>query len=145
VVPAPAELTFVGLQGMLDPPRAGGCEAIRGCQDAGIRVVMITGDHADTALAIGRQLHIATGDTQPLTGVEIEQLDDDALRARVGDVAVYARVAPEHKLRVVQARRDTGEVVAVTGDGVNDGGVPRVNSQNPAAVRRIPRSLPYPG
>jgi calcium-translocating P-type ATPase len=120
VVPAPEELTFVGLQGMLDPPRAGVREAIRGCQDAGIRVVMITGDHADTALAIGRQLGIASEDTQPLTGAELERLSDDGLRDRVGATAIYARVAPEHKLRVVQALRATGEVVAVTGDGVND-------------------------
>jgi Ca2+-transporting ATPase len=120
VVPVPEQLTFLGLQGMLDPPRAGVREAIQGCQDAGIRVVMITGDHAETAMAIGRQLGIATGETAPLTGAELEQLDDADLRARVGKVTVYARVAPEHKLRVVQALRNTGEVVAVTGDGVND-------------------------
>jgi Ca2+-transporting ATPase len=120
VVPAPDALTFLGLQGMLDPPRAGVREAIEGCQDAGIRVVMITGDHADTALAIASQVNIATGGTPPLTGVEVEHLDDAALRTRVSRVAVYARVAPEHKLRIVRALRDTGEVVAVTGDGVND-------------------------
>jgi magnesium-transporting ATPase (P-type) len=119
VVPPPEELTFLGLQGMLDPPRAGVREAIQGCQDAGIRVVMITGDHAETAMAIGRQLHIA-GEGAPLTGAELEQLDDAELRTRVGEVTVYARVAPEHKLRVVQALRKAGEVVAVTGDGVND-------------------------
>ena len=120
VVPAPEGLTFLGLQGMLDPPRTGVREAIEGCQDAGIRVVMITGDHAETALAIGNQLGIATEETTALTGVELEQLDDAALRLRVGTSAIYARVAPEHKLRVVQALRSTGEVVAVTGDGVND-------------------------
>ena len=120
VVPAPEELIFLGLQGMLDPPRAGVREAIEGCQDAGIRVVMITGDHAETAVAIGSQLGIAPTDTQPLTGAELEQLDDQQLRARVASVAIYARVAPEHKLRVVQALRANGEVVAVTGDGVND-------------------------
>jgi Ca2+-transporting ATPase len=120
VVPPPESLTFVGLQGMLDPPRPGVREAIHGCQEAGIRVVMITGDHADTALAIGSQVKIAAGDTPPLTGAELEHLDDAALRARVGQVAVYARVAPEHKLRIVRALRDSGEVVAVTGDGVND-------------------------
>jgi magnesium-transporting ATPase (P-type) len=83
VVPPPEALTFLGLQGMLDPPRAGVREAIQGCQDAGIRVVMITGDHAETALAIGSQVHIAAGDTPPLTGAEIEHLDDAALRTRV--------------------------------------------------------------
>jgi Ca2+-transporting ATPase len=119
VVPATEGLTFLGLEGMLDPPRAGVREAIQGCQEAGIRVVMITGDHAETALAIGSQLGIST-DIPPLTGAEVEQLDDHELRTRVTSVAIYARVAPEHKLRVVQALRATGEVVAVTGDGVND-------------------------
>jgi len=120
VVPSPEALTFLGLQGMLDPPRAGVREAIQGCQDAGIRVVMITGDHAETALAIGSQVHIAAGDTPPLTGAEIEHLTDAELRTRVGQVAVYARAAPEHKLRIVRALQESGEVVAVTGDGVND-------------------------
>lgn len=120
VVPQPESLIFLGLQGMLDPPRAGVREAIQGCQDAGIRVVMITGDHAETALAIGKQVHIAAGERRPLTGAEIEQLDDAALRTRVGEVSVYARMSPEHKLRVVKALRHAGEVVAVTGDGVND-------------------------
>jgi calcium-translocating P-type ATPase len=116
----PTDLVFLGLQGMMDPPRAAVPDAIRGCQEAGIRVVMITGDHAETALAIGRQLGIAREDTLPLTGREIERLSDDELRHRVASVTVYARVAPEHKLRVVQALRSSGEVVAVTGDGVND-------------------------
>jgi calcium-translocating P-type ATPase len=120
-VAEPADLTFLGLQGMMDPPRAAVPEAIKGCQRAGIRVVMITGDHAQTALAIGRQLGIATDDELPLTGAEIEQMDDAGFRHRVETTSIYARVAPEHKLRVVQALRDRGEVVAVTGDGVNDG------------------------
>ncbi|HUE89865.1 MAG TPA: HAD-IC family P-type ATPase [Vicinamibacterales bacterium] len=120
VVPAPEHLIFLGLQGMLDPPRAGVREAIAGCQNAGIRVVMITGDHAETAMSIGSQLGIATAGAPPLTGAELERLDDEQLRARVPDVAIFARVAPEHKLRVVQALRANGEVVAVTGDGVND-------------------------
>jgi Ca2+-transporting ATPase len=81
---------------------------------------MITGDHAETARAIGEQLGIAAAGTEPLSGAEIEQMDDDGLRARVGEVSVFARVAPEHKLRIVQAMRHNGEVVAVTGDGVND-------------------------
>jgi calcium-translocating P-type ATPase len=119
--PEPEDLTFLGLQGMMDPPRAAVPEAIRGCQRAGIRVVMITGDHAQTALAIGRQLGMATADEAPLTGAEIEQMDDAEFRRRVETTSIYARVAPEHKLRVVQALKDRGEVVAVTGDGVNDG------------------------
>jgi Ca2+-transporting ATPase len=116
----PAGLTFLGLQGSMDPPRTGVREAVAGCQAAGIRVVMITGDHAGTARAIGEQLGIASRDAPVLTGAELADLDDDALRVRVPDVAVYARVAPEHKLRVVRALQAHGEVVAVTGDGVND-------------------------
>jgi calcium-translocating P-type ATPase len=119
--PEPSDLTFLGLQGMMDPPRAAVPEAIRGCQRAGIRVVMITGDHAQTAIAIGRQLGIARDDETPLTGAEMEQMDEEAFRRRVETTSIYARVAPEHKLRVVQALKDRGEVVAVTGDGVNDG------------------------
>jgi Ca2+-transporting ATPase len=119
-MPPREDLTFLGLQGMLDPPRARVREAILGCQEAGIRVVMITGDHAETALAIGSQLGIAPPGTSPLTGAELDELDDAQLLTRVPDTPVYARVAPEHKLRVVQALRANGEVVAVTGDGVND-------------------------
>jgi Ca2+-transporting ATPase len=120
VVPPPEDLIFLGLQGMLDPPRAGVRDAIRGCQQAGIRVTMITGDHRDTAQAIGTQLGITSGDIEPLTGIDLAQLGDDELRERVRSVSIFARVAPEHKLRVVQALRHNGEVVAVTGDGVND-------------------------
>ena len=116
----PAGLTFVGLQGSMDPPRAGVREAIAGCQESGIRVVMITGDHAATARAIGEQLGIGSRPAPVLTGAELGEMDDAALRARVPEVAIYARVAPEHKLRVVQALQSHGEVVAVTGDGVND-------------------------
>jgi magnesium-transporting ATPase (P-type) len=119
--PAPEELTLTGLVGMQDPPRVGVKEAIARCRAAGMRVVMITGDHAATARAIARDLDLVDDDEAPvLTGRELEHLDDDDLRARVGDVDVYARVAPEHKLRVVQALQAGGEVVAVTGDGVND-------------------------
>ena len=120
VVPSPDELTFAGLQGMLDPPRAGVRDAIAGCQAAGIRVVMITGDHAETALAIGSQLGIAAPGSVPLTGGELERMSDADLQARVQTTSIYARVSPDHKLRVVQALRAAGEVVAVTGDGVND-------------------------
>jgi magnesium-transporting ATPase (P-type) len=119
-VPEPHELIFLGLQGMLDPPRAGVREAIAGCHEAGMRVVMITGDHVATARAIGGQLGIASDGDAALTGAELEDMDDAALRARVLDVPIFARVTPEHKLRVVHALRFHGEVVAVTGDGVND-------------------------
>ena len=116
----PAGLTFLGLQGSMDPPRAGVRDAIAGCQEAGIRVVMITGDHAATARAIGEQLGIARPGAPVLSGAELGAMDQAALRTRVSEVPVYARVAPEHKLRVVQALQSRGEVVAVTGDGVND-------------------------
>jgi magnesium-transporting ATPase (P-type) len=119
-VPEPGGLTFLGLQGSKDPPRTGVREAIAGCQAAGIRVVMITGDHPATARAIGTEMGIAGRDAEVLTGADLAAMDEPALRGRVRDVALYARVAPEHKLRVVQALQGHGEVVAVTGDGVND-------------------------
>jgi Ca2+-transporting ATPase len=119
-VEEPAGLTFLGLQGSMDPPRAGVREAVAGCQASGIRVIMITGDHAATARAIGAQLGIAPPEAPVLTGAQLGGMDDAALQAQVPEVAVYARVAPEHKLRVVRALQSHGDVVAVTGDGVND-------------------------
>jgi magnesium-transporting ATPase (P-type) len=119
--PAPEGLTLTGLVGMQDPPRVGVREAIARCRAAGIRVVMITGDHAVTARAIARDLQLVDDHDAPvLTGHEVERLDDEGLRDRVTGVDVFARVAPEHKLRVVQAVQWHGDVVAVTGDGVND-------------------------
>jgi magnesium-transporting ATPase (P-type) len=119
-IPEPEDLTFLGLQGMMDPPRPGVLEAIAGCREAGIRVIMITGDHAATAQAIGRMVGIGEADTPVVTGIELEKMDDETLRQKAGEVPIYARVAPEHKLRVVRALRARGDVVAVTGDGVND-------------------------
>jgi Ca2+-transporting ATPase len=116
----PEGLVFLGLAGMMDPPRAGVREAIARCLEAGIRVVMITGDHAATASAIGHELGLAGPGAEALTGAELEAMDDESLRQRVGTVSLYARVAPEQKLRVVRALQHAGEVVAVTGDGVND-------------------------
>jgi magnesium-transporting ATPase (P-type) len=116
----PRDLVLLGLQGMRDPPRAGVRDAIVGCQRAGIRVLMITGDHAATARAIGTELRIAAPSTPTLTGAEVEAMIDDVLRERVREVSLFARVSPEHKLRIVRALRANGEVVAVTGDGVND-------------------------
>jgi magnesium-transporting ATPase (P-type) len=120
--PEPAELVLTGLVGMQDPPRHGVRDAVARCREAGIRVVMITGDHAVTARAIARDLRLidSVEDAPVLTGRDLEGIDDDELDGRVGDVDVFARVAPEHKLRVVQALRRQGDVVAVTGDGVND-------------------------
>ena len=116
----PSGLVLLGLQGMLDPPREGVAEAVAEVGRAGIRVVMITGDHAVTARAIATRLGITAEDGAVLTGSEMAELDDDALDALVDDVSVYARVAPEDKLRIVLALQRRGEVVAVTGDGVND-------------------------
>jgi magnesium-transporting ATPase (P-type) len=120
--PAPEQLTLTGLVGMQDPPRHGVRDAVARCRAAGIRVVMITGDHAATARAIARDLHLIDDaeDAPVLTGRDLERLDDDELDARMAEVDVFARVAPDHKLRVVQSLRRRGDVVAVTGDGVND-------------------------
>jgi Ca2+-transporting ATPase len=116
----PEALTFLGLVGMMDPPRHGVREAIGGCQAAGIRVVMITGDHAETARAIGEQLGIAEKGSPVIAGHELLSMSDEDLEQRVREVSVFARVTPEGKLRIVRALQGHGEVVAVTGDGVND-------------------------
>lgn len=113
-------LTFAGLQGMIDPPRTEAIEAVEGCKRAGIRVVMITGDHAITAKAIAGKLDIADENAEVLTGRELEVMTDDELFEKVRTVNVYARVSPQHKLRITQGLLKHGEVVAVTGDGVND-------------------------
>ena len=115
-----AELEFLGLAGMIDPPRPKAMAAIRTCQAAGITVKMITGDHLLTALAIARQLGIAGPNDLALTGRELAALDEQQLRAAAQRCHVFARVAPEQKLRLVQALQAEGEVVAMTGDGVND-------------------------
>ncbi|HLF41301.1 MAG TPA: HAD-IC family P-type ATPase [Acidimicrobiia bacterium] len=116
----PADLVFAGLQGMLDPPRAGVREAVAACHDAGIRVVMITGDHAITARAIAAGLGIGRPDGPVLTGADLAGMDENALGGRVEHVSVFARVSPEDKLRIVRSLQGRGHVVAVTGDGVND-------------------------
>lgn len=113
-------LIFVGMQGMLDPPRAGVADAIATCHRAGIHVAMITGDHAVTARAIAAELGLSDADAEVLTGVDLAEMSDDMLTDRVGEVNVFARVAPEEKLRIVHAFQRRDHVVAVTGDGVND-------------------------
>jgi len=110
--------TLLGLVGMIDPPRPEAIKAVADCQRAGIRVVMITGDHAVTAAAIGRELGINA--SSPLTGALIETLDDQALSQRIGETDVVARASPEHKLRLVAALQEQGRLEAMTGDGVND-------------------------
>jgi magnesium-transporting ATPase (P-type) len=113
-------MIVAGLQGMIDPPREEVIEAIAGCRQAGIRVIMITGDHAVTAQAIARKLGIGEADPQVITGRELEQIRDDELYEKVKEVSVFARVAPDHKLRITEQILQQGEIVAVTGDGVND-------------------------
>ncbi|MEK6707284.1 MAG: cation-transporting P-type ATPase [Pseudomonadota bacterium] len=111
--------TLLGLFGIIDPPRDEAIAAVRECQSAGIRVKMITGDHAITARAIGAQLGIGNGQTA-LTGRDLGKMDDAQLQSAVVNVDVFARASPEHKLRLVKALQANGEVVAMTGDGVND-------------------------
>jgi magnesium-transporting ATPase (P-type) len=112
-------LTFVGMVGMIDPPRAEAIEAVAECHDAGIRVKMITGDHAKTAAAIGKQIGLQNAE-DVLTGKDIDAMDDAALRQVVLDCDIFARTSPEHKLRLVMALQSHGMTVAMTGDGVND-------------------------
>ncbi|MDL2230414.1 calcium-translocating P-type ATPase, PMCA-type [Alistipes sp. OttesenSCG-928-L06] len=113
-------LVFVGMLGMIDPPREEARVAVGKCRTAGIKPVMITGDHKITATAIARQLGIMQEGDKALTGTELAALSDEELKAQIDHISVYARVAPEHKVRIVQAFQDEGKVVAMTGDGVND-------------------------
>jgi len=113
-------MIFVGLIGMIDPPRTEVKDAVRIAKVAGIHSIMITGDHPMTALAIAKEIGIAGKDADVITGRQLAEMSDEALRRRVKDVPVFARVSPEHKLRIVQALRDNGHIVAMTGDGVND-------------------------
>lgn len=114
-----SDLTYVGLIGLADPPRKEAREAVLVCQRAGIRAIMITGDHPLTAQAIGRQVGL-NGGNRVITGSELDKLSEDELRQVVKTVSIYARTTPEHKLRIVQALQANGERVAVTGDGIND-------------------------
>ncbi|MFA6141852.1 MAG: calcium-transporting P-type ATPase, PMR1-type [Candidatus Omnitrophota bacterium] len=114
------DLTFAGLIAMIDPPREEVKKAIEECKSAGIKTVMITGDHKNTAVAIARALGFFNDDSLALSGEELDKLSDDELYKEVKNISVYARVSPEHKLRVVRAWRRHGEIVAMTGDGVND-------------------------
>ena len=114
------DLVFLGLTGMIDPIRPEVKAAIAECRGAGIRAVMITGDHRDTAVAIAKELGIITDESQAVTGAELDRLSDEQLRQKVTEYGVYARVQPEHKTRIVQAWKARGAVTAMTGDGVND-------------------------
>ena len=114
------DLVFLGLTGMIDPIRPEVKAAIAECRGAGIRAVMITGDHRDTAVAIAKELGIITDESQAVTGAELDRLSDEQFRRKVTEYGVYARVQPEHKTRIVQAWKARGAVTAMTGDGVND-------------------------
>ena len=117
---AESELTFAGMVGMIDPPRLEVRDAVAKCGQAGIRPVMITGDHKITAMAIARDLGIMRDGDSAYTGAEVEAMDEAQIKSAVRTASVFARVSPEHKLRIVKAFKDNGEVVAMTGDGVND-------------------------
>ncbi len=114
------DLVFVGLVGMIDPIRPEVLDAVGNCRSAGIRVVMITGDHKDTATAIAKELGIVESSEQVLTGSDLEKIDDETLTRDIEKYSVYARVRPEHKVRIVSAWKRTGRICAMTGDGVND-------------------------
>ena len=114
------DLTFVGLVAMIDPPREESKQAVADCIHAGIKPVMITGDHKITASAIAKQIGILDASSHAVEGVEIEKMSDEELKTKVENISVYARVSPEHKIRIVKAWQDKGNVVAMTGDGVND-------------------------
>ncbi len=113
-------LTFIGLIGMIDPPRKGVKEAVLACRRAGIKTVMITGDHITTAKAIAKDLEILRGKELAITGQELDKISDSKLEKEIMHYSVFARVTPEHKVRIVKAFQHTGAVVAMTGDGVND-------------------------
>ena len=116
------DLVFIGLVGMIDPPRPEVFEAVKRAKEAGIKVIMVTGDHRDTAIAIAKLIGILEGDNDDavITGKDLDNMSDEELYERVEKILVYARVSPEHKLRIVKALKRRGHIVAMTGDGVND-------------------------
>ncbi|KMY45057.1 ATPase [Bacillus sp. FJAT-27916] len=117
---AECELVFLGLQGMMDPPRAEVAQAVQECRDAGIKTVMITGDHMITAKAIGENLGIYRKGDRVISGAELDKMSAEDLTEVVEETSVFARVSPEHKLKIVSAFQERGHIVAMTGDGVND-------------------------
>ena len=118
--PTEKQLTFIGLAGMADPVREEARQAVKKFKDASVKTVMITGDHANTALAVARELGIAKDPSQCMTGAQIDGMDDETFKRRISGITVFARVSPDHKVRIVQAFKSLGNIVAMTGDGVND-------------------------
>lgn len=114
------DLCYIGLTGMIDPVRPEVVDAIKECRQAGIRPIMITGDHKDTAVAIAKELGIITDETGAITGAELDKISDDDIDKEIEKYSVYARVQPEHKVRIVKAWKAKGKITAMTGDGVND-------------------------
>ena len=115
-----SNLIYIGMVGMIDPPRLEAKEAVKKCKTAGIKTVMITGDHKITATAIAKELGILEKETEAITGAELEEMSQEDLEKNIRNYSVYARVSPEHKVRIVKAWQKQGEIVAMTGDGVND-------------------------
>ncbi len=115
-----SDLIYVGMVGMIDPPREEAKEAVEKCKSAGIKTIMITGDHKITAMAIAKELGILNDEAEAITGIDIDNMSDDEFNKNVKNYSVYARVSPEHKVRIVNALQSNNEIVAMTGDGVND-------------------------
>lgn len=115
-----SNLIFIGLSGLLDPPRREAYDAVAKCRRAGIRPIMITGDHAITARAIAKELRIYNDGSKIIAGSELDSMSDEALKKELPNISVFARVTPAHKLRIVKALKNSGDIVAMTGDGVND-------------------------
>lgn len=113
-------MVFIGLVGMMDPVRPEVIDAVKNCKSAGIKPVMITGDHKDTAIAIGKELGIIKNDSEALTGAELDKMSDKELSKTIQNISIYARVQPNHKVHIVEGFKRLGKVVAMTGDGVND-------------------------
>lgn len=118
--PMEKNLVFLGLAGMMDPPRPEAKRAVEAFKHASVRTIMITGDYVDTALAVAKQIGIADSRSQCISGEELQAMDDRQLSARIKEVSVFARVSPDHKVRIVKALKADGNIVAMTGDGVND-------------------------
>lgn len=118
--PSEQGLTFIGLAGMIDPPREEAAAAVKKFKEASVDTVMITGDHVETAFAIGKELGIVDHISECMTGTQLQKLTEQELKKRLPDIHVFARVSPEHKVKIVKALKESGKIVAMTGDGVND-------------------------